>query len=656
MVKCELIKPPIPITVVPPLLASINLERHPSMWFGVSLEPSLNYSKARSKLGDNLRRDSGLAPSASTARESRTTLAIDKTILSVKASLGLSRFESCDGSAPLSPTGITKESGSNGGMMPEEDGTEVTPTRFLGIMTDIPRSSFEDLTSPSKIEFSNRGSMLIGGKRANNETNESLRQPTKPSELRSIAVPATATLPVTNLPVSMCSVDNEILSQNVRSLYHDGTDQRSLDYRAKHDGAGEVLTDRVFPLRLSSQTDYTDNTKFYTAGEPIADGNSSYQMQDHQVGRLSRDKGYELAGGIEDWEDINSGDVDRYGFIVSQHVTTPNSSSPSLRVHSLETPRLQRVSTSLQIASETPRRMRSKLGRNPSLTSAARSVTSPLPIPKSNKCSERPPSLQGSYQSSTSRPGSRIRLAINRLPYNRDRKCLDEAADMLTLPPGLEDIEENEDGRLVDRVKKRERAREEKWRKMARQVKPNHNGGGMVFEFDTKSPKLISRTWKGIPDRWRATAWHAFLTASVKGRSEYSSDEVLINAFHELVNRSSPDDVQIDIDVPRTINSHIMFRKRYRGGQRLLFRVLHCLSIYFPATGYVQGMAALTATMLCYFDEEMTFVMLVRMWQVRGIARLYQSGFEGLIEALDELEKKWLSGDEVTTKLVSYTT
>lgn len=84
----------------------------------------------------------------------------------------------------------------------------------------------------------------------------------------------------------------------------------------------------------------------------------------------------------------------------------------------------------------------------------------------------------------------------------------------------------------------------------------------------------------------------------------------------------------------------------------MLFRVLHCLSIYFPDTGYVQGMAALAATLLCYFDEEITFVMLVRLWQLRGLERLYQSGFAGLMQALDEFETDWLGKEEVAAKLV----
>lgn len=224
---------------------------------------------------------------------------------------------------------------------------------------------------------------------------------------------------------------------------------------------------------------------------------------------------------------------------------------------------------------------------------------------------------------------------------------------MLTLPPGLANIAENDEGsKAALDLKRKEWEREEKWRKMAKVVKKSNDGGGMVFEFDTRSPKLIERTWKGIPDRWRATAWHAFLTSSAKSRGGLPSDDELVAAFHKLLDLGSPDDVQIDIDVPRTINSHIMFRRRYRGGQRLLFRVLHALSLYFPDTGYVQGMASLVATLLCYYEEETTFVMLVRLWQLRGLDRLYQSGFDGLMEALDEFEKKWLAGGEVATRLV----
>ena len=109
--------------------------------------------------------------------------------------------------------------------------------------------------------------------------------------------------------------------------------------------------------------------------------------------------------------------------------------------------------------------------------------------------------------------------------------------------------------------------------------------------------------------------------------------------------------MQIDLDVPRTIKSHIMFRHRYRSGQRHLFRVLHSLSLYFPTTGYVQGMASLAATLLCYYDEESCFIMMVRLFQLRNLERLYQPGFSGLVAALSEFESEWLHGRDVAAKL-----
>ena len=349
---------------------------------------------------------------------------------------------------------------------------------------------------------------------------------------------------------------------------------------------------------------------------------------------------HELAGGIEDWEDVEGKDVDRYGFITTSK-TTSRPGTPEPRPP-------QRVSTVLQLVSETPRKRRT-FGRS------ASNATSKFRRPPSRKVSARSLKTQDTRRSNAStRSNSHLRAAANRLPGNRDRRWMDEAGDMLTLPPGLADIAEDEEGgKAAEGLKKKEWDRAEKWRRMAKIVKTGKDGEGMEFEFDTRSPKLIERTWKGIPDRWRSAAWYSFLSASAKRKKDSPSQEHIIGAFHKLQNQSSADDVQIDIDVPRTINSHIMFRRRYRGGQRLLFRVLHSLSLYFPDTGYVQGMASLAATLLCYYDEEKTFVMLVRMWTLRGLDKLYEAGFPGLMAALDEFQKQWLDGSEVSKKLVS---
>ena len=93
----------------------------------------------------------------------------------------------------------------------------------------------------------------------------------------------------------------------------------------------------------------------------------------------------------------------------------------------------------------------------------------------------------------------------------------------------------------------------------------------------------------------------------------------------------------------------------YQGGQRLLFRVLRALALYFTTVGYVQGMAAVVATLLCYYDEEQAFVMAVRLWQLRGVGYLYGGDgddFSGLMGVLQEFEG-WLkdSNPKVTKQL-----
>lgn len=604
---------------------------------------------AQFKLQNDVRRDSGLAPSSFTSRDSRTTLGSDvDSTSSIKHSPSLPSFSAPDETFQTQ----TPKSGDKGQTQlrsPEaqNDSSTIPRPSFLGLLTEIPTGNFEDLTIPGHVEFSKRGSMLIGGKKANNANGGALSHGRLIGSRRQPSGSLLA--PTPNVPLRVLSADDEALSFKVRSMY-DGRGDTDSDWVAgiyKRMGNGKI-PEETSNLRAPSQS--TSIPEILTNG--VASHPSPSQAGTTTSNRESASvrENYELAGGIEDWEDLKGGDVDRYGFIVPRKLTSQASSLNSFHASSPEPPRIQRVSTLLQIASETPRKGRIKNPR--SAKSPTRSVETPsMSRPPSGIV--RPTSSQSSYRTINGKE-SKIRSAANRLPHNKDRRCVDEAGDMLTLPPGLADIaEDEEDGKAVDSLKKREWEREEKWRKMAKIVKNDKHGGGMVFEFDTKSAKVMERTWKGIPDRWRATAWHAFMTTSAKKRRGSPSDNELIAVFTKLVDQGSPDDVQIDIDVPRTINSHIMFRRRYRGGQRLLFRVLHCLSIYFPDTGYVQGMAALAATLLCYFDEEMTFVMLVRLWQLRGLERLYQSGFEGLMQALEEFEKDWMGKGEVAARLVS---
>ncbi len=641
-------KPPISITVATPPSSSshsgFNSLRRPKT-SNQRLSPKI----ARSKLQDDARRDSGLAPSTSTTRDSRTTLGTD--VESMKHSPSIPSFAAND-AAPSSKLNMTGDEDSRSKEQTEYPALPHLP--FMSILTEIPSGSFEDLTLPGQVEFSKRGSMLIGGKKANKGHGRNVSNGRLIGSRRTLSKDLLS--PPPSLPTRVLSANDEVLSHKVRSMYDSGAEEDSGYAAGLHDKmANGAIDEQKSGIRQVS------NSSLSSAHTPqtTMNGEAARRVPSQAITTASKRssaivrEANELAGGIEDWEDLNGGDVDRYGFIVPRKPSSQASSLNSNQARSSEPARIQRMSTLLQVASDAPRRQRSTIRgkKDPSAKSPARSAETPSSSRPVSRI-VRPNSSQSSYRTSAGSQ-SRVRSAANRLPYNKDRKCVDEAGDMLTLPPGLADIaEDEEDSKMADGLKRREWEREEKWRKMAKIVR-NKNGGGMVFEFDTKSPKVIERTWKGIPDRWRATAWHAFLTASAKKRRGSPSDDELVAVFSTLLTQGSPDDVQIDIDVPRTINSHIMFRRRYRGGQRLLFRVLHCLSIYFPDTGYVQGMAALGATLLCYFDEEITFVMLVRLWQLRGLERLYQSGFEGLMQALEEFEKDWLGTGEVAAKLVS---
>ncbi|OOF99935.1 hypothetical protein ASPCADRAFT_402588 [Aspergillus carbonarius ITEM 5010] len=559
----------------------------------------------------------------------------------------------------------------------EDDTPPVPPIQapFNGIPMDIPNSALDGLGAQS-MRFSKRGSLIqeeskrqlqqqiqqeearrreVGQRPLNREDQQQQvpaeRETASPdvvseqnsTEPENMEVAPRRSKPASTLRVRhsaiasrAISADEDMLSRRVRLMYEKGEENVTDSEVAKsmaiengvlwEDGPTSIEASRLSGPSVSG----TDTKSVVSSLGP--DNAPAIKREAH-----------ELAGGIEYWQNIKAGDVDRYGFIRSPTSNSTEGIDPSP---------IQRVSTSLLLASETPRRKHSirppsAIGGNRSFTG----LTGRSPTRKLSEPSIRPTSSHSMYSSFMMRRStSRFRRAANHLPHNRDRRVKDEASDMLTHPTGPVTPGEKQDAAAARAARKKEWEREDKWTKMARPIR-SADGGGMTFEFDTTSSKLIERTWKGIPDRWRATAWYAFLKASARLHSSSPSEEELIEAFNEYQLISSPDDVQIDIDVPRTITSHIMFRRRYRGGQRLLFRVLHAMSLYFPDTGYVQGMAALAATLLAYYDEEHAFIMLVRLWQLRGLERLYQSGFAGLMEALGDFEREWLEKGEVAAKL-----
>jgi hypothetical protein len=91
--------------------------------------------------------------------------------------------------------------------------------------------------------------------------------------------------------------------------------------------------------------------------------------------------------------------------------------------------------------------------------------------------------------------------------------------------------------------------------------------GGNVQTWSVKPSlqgKLRERSYKGIPDRWRPAAWEHLM--SRLSRIDRRALEKLGQDYRDALDRPSTYDIQIDLDVPRTISGHIMFHTRYGQG------------------------------------------------------------------------------------------
>lgn len=188
-----------------------------------------------------------------------------------------------------------------------------------------------------------------------------------------------------------------------------------------------------------------------------------------------------------------------------------------------------------------------------------------------------------------------------------------------TLPPTLPPI--------------KEASRIAKWTRML--LPDQRDQGGNVetwFIKPSKEVKFRERTYKGVPDRWRAAAWELMMTRfSRLGPADMAR---LSRDYRDGLERPSTYDIQIDLDVPRTISGHIMFRTRYGQGQRSLFHVLHSFSLRCPTCGYVQGMGPIAATLLCYFEPERVYSSLVRLHDAYSLHTIFSPGFPGLLESI----------------------
>lgn len=149
----------------------------------------------------------------------------------------------------------------------------------------------------------------------------------------------------------------------------------------------------------------------------------------------------------------------------------------------------------------------------------------------------------------------------------------------------------------VDPILPKEQERIAKWERMMRVAKRDPGGNVERWSFDEKKGRKVfhslseahsgagrltrvgmqlrERIYKGVPDRWRSAVWWTLIDGSkvenlcrpngpaTKGRLTASE---LGRQYHERVDRPSTHDIQIDLDVPRTISGHVMFHTRYGAG------------------------------------------------------------------------------------------
>ncbi|KAF8336365.1 rab-GTPase-TBC domain-containing protein [Cantharellus anzutake] len=167
-------------------------------------------------------------------------------------------------------------------------------------------------------------------------------------------------------------------------------------------------------------------------------------------------------------------------------------------------------------------------------------------------------------------------------------------------------------------------------------MRPKKRGPGENVETwtpdgqGTTPEKFRQRVWKGISDRWRPAAWQLLIDRLRVGSPE--DHGTFTDMSQESIDVPSKHDVQIDLDVPRTVNNHILFHTRYGQGQRSLFHILHCFSLQCSTCEYCQGMGSIAATFLFYLDPERSYVSLVRLHDAYNMHSIFSPGFPGLLE------------------------
>ncbi|WFD28187.1 hypothetical protein MNAN1_003193 [Malassezia nana] len=242
---------------------------------------------------------------------------------------------------------------------------------------------------------------------------------------------------------------------------------------------------------------------------------------------------------------------------------------------------------------------------------------------RSGKRAEAPTDRYGFYETSTMERSDPMVLPASayvrrglRRPSARASLPLDGRAErILRRAPSAASVQRRRD-LLARTADARELRRIRKWLQML-QGDEFHE----TFRVHVTSALVVRRVTKGVPDEMRGQVWDV-LSRRKRQRNVPSLDEMLEHA--------SPHDVQIDLDVPRTIRGHTRFYTRYGRGQCELFCVLHALSLMCSECGYCQGMGPVAAALLLHMPAGHALELLVRMHDAYGYHDIWRPGFPGL--------------------------
>lgn len=125
---------------------------------------------------------------------------------------------------------------------------------------------------------------------------------------------------------------------------------------------------------------------------------------------------------------------------------------------------------------------------------------------------------------------------------------------------------------------------------------------------------------KGLIHPYRWQSWYFLATFDSMFQPNGKMTEIMKELYSSLLELRDRDlECLVDKDVSRTSKSSLLFKEKHSIGSIQLFNVCKAVGLFFPKTGYVQGMNFIVAFLLEVngFNEFETFNFLIHFWMKR---------------------------------------